>query len=296
MAREDIALLEQMADLREQVRGMRREQTDAAVANALELIRSETRLAVLRSQISEKQAERQQLVRRIAVLAGLPAEQVRLRPRDPGARVEPAYLDAAALTDLAFLRRPDLRKALQEKEAAEHGVKAARAAQVPWLEYVEGSYEGETGHATSSEEFVAGSERSNEDETEWQARVAVTLPVFNWLGDEVRLSRTRLAAAEARAQGLYDTIRREVEGVLEDYRSVRSERERVVAESKRLCDSMTAQIDALASETAVRREDVLAAREELVAYVRVCMKVEREYMRLTDYLETVSGGSLAPAQ
>lgn len=295
MAREEVALLEQMAGLREQVRGIRREQTDAAVANALELIRAETRLAVLRSEISEKQAVLKQFIRRIAVLAGLPAEQVRLRPRDPEMPVEPACLDAVALTDLAFLRRPDLQKALHEKEAAEHGVKAAHAAQIPWFEYLEGSYETEEGRARADEEFTAGSERSKKDESEWQARVAVTLPIFNWLGDEVRLNRTRLAAAEARAQGLYDTIRREVEGVLEDYRSVRDERERVVAERKRLSVAMTAQVDALANESTVRREDVLAAREELVGYVRVCMKVEREYLRLTDYLETVSGGPLAPA-
>jgi len=30
--------------------------------------------------------------------------------------------------------------------------------------------------------------------------------------------------------------------------------------------------------------------------VRVCIRAERECLRLTQYLETVSGGSLAPAQ
>ena len=124
-------------------------------------------------------------------------------------------------------------------------------------------------------------------------RVAVTIPVFNWLGDEVKLSRTQLAAAEARLQGLYETIRAEIDGVLEDYRSAHAERDRLAGECERLCQTMTARIDALAHEPTIKREDVLAAREELIAYRRVCLKAEREWLLMTQYLETVSGGSLA---
>ena len=291
MLREDIGMLEQMAGLRKQMRTARTEQTDAGVASALELIRAETRLAMLDSEIHEKQTARQQIVRRIAVLAGVPAEQVRLRPPDFDRQVDSAYLDAAVLTDLAFLRRPDLQRALHQKDAAEHGLKAAQAGQIPWFEYVDGVYEGETAHTSSSE-----AAQKHQDMTEWQARVAVTLPVFSWLGDEVRLNRAQLAAAEERVQGLYDKIRREVDGVLEDYRIVRAERDRVAAENKRLRETMTARIDALADEATVRREDVFAAREELIGYMRVCMKAERECLRLTQYLETVSGGSLASAR
>ena len=220
MLREDIGMLEQMAGLRKQMRNARTEQT---------------------------------------VLAGVPAEQVRLRPPDFDRQVDSAYLDAAVLTDLAFLRRPDLQRALHQKDAAEHGLKAAQAGQIPWFEYVDGVYEGETAHTSSSE-----AAQKHQDMTEWQARVAVTLPVFSWLGDEVRLNRAQLAAAEERVQGLYDKIRREVDGVLEDYRIVRAERDRVAAENKRLRETMTARIDALADEATVRREDVFAAREELI--------------------------------
>jgi outer membrane protein TolC len=292
MVREESALLEQMVGLREQACGIRREQSEAGVVSALELIRTETRLASLRAEIREKQASRQQLLRQIAVLARIPVEQVRLRPTDFKQQVNTNYLTEAALTDLAFLRRPDLARAQCQKEAAAYSLSAAKAGLIPWLEYVEGSYESEQVNANSYEQYYTGFDTTRQDATEWQMRAAVTVPIFNWLGDEVRLTRKQLAAAETREQGLYERIRREVCGVLEDYQSVRAEREQVAGESECLRKTMTERIDALASEPTVRREDVLAAREELLGYVRVCMKVEREHLRLAQYLETVSGGSL----
>lgn len=291
-ARGEIALLEQMAGFREQARDFRKAQSEAGVADALELIRAETRLAALSSEIREKQTARQQVLRRIAVLTGVPAGQLRLRPPDFERRLRSEYLDGAALTDLAFMRRPDLTRSQYEKEAAEHKVKAAQAGQIPWFEYVEATYADETGSSATYEQDASRHDTSNMNRAEWQVRVAVTLPVFTWLGDEVKLSRTQLAAAKERMTGLYETIRAEVGGVLEDYRSARAERDRLADEYRRLQGALTRRIDALANEPAVKREDVLAAREELTAYQRISMKAERECLRLELYLETVSGGTL----
>ena len=292
MAREEIVLLEQMAGFCEQARDFRKEQSEAGVSGALELIRAETRVASLRSEIREKQTARQQLLRRIALLTDLPAGQIQLCPPDFERRLRSEYLDKAALTALAFMRRPDLTRLQHEKEAAEHKVKASQAGEIPWFEYVEATYENEQGTSTSFEQGDSGSDTSYKEEVEWQARVAVTLPVFNWLGDEVKLARTQLAAATARVDGLYETIRAEVGGVLEDYQAARAERDSLTGEYRRLQATMTSRIDTLANEATVRREDVLAAREELIAYQRICMKAERECLRLEQYLETVSGGSL----
>jgi outer membrane protein TolC len=291
-ARGELDLLEQMAGLRTQARDFRKAQAESKVADALALIRAETQLAALRYEIREKQTARQQVLRRIAVLTGLPVEQLRLRPPDFERRMRPECLNRAALTDLAFVRRPDLMRVQYEKEAAEHKVKAAEAGQIPWFEYVEGTFEQEDRISNSYEMDVSGHDASYREESEWQMRVAMTLPVFNWLGDEVKLSRTHLAAAKAREAGLYETICAEVSGVLEDYQAARAERERLADEYRRLQGSMTAKIDALANEAAVKREDVLAAREELISYQRICLKAERECLRMQQYLETVSGGAL----
>lgn len=293
LLREETALLEQMAEIRDQLRAVRHEQAEAGVTSPLDLIRAETRVASLRSEIREKQTARQQLVRRIAVLAGICAEQVILRPRSAVSNaVAEAFLEPSVLTDMAFLRRPDLVRAEREKEAAEHGLKAAKAGQIPWFEYIEGVYEEEDARAYSYEGNFSGRDRTTQNETEWQVRLAVTVPVFNWLGDEIKLTRAQLAAAETRVCGLYEMIRLEVGGVLEDYRAARGERDRLMSERERLCKTMTVRIDALAQEPTVKREEVLAAREELVAYQRICLKAESECLYMAQYLETVSGGPL----
>ncbi len=292
IARREIELLQQTQALREQVCSLRREQTEAGMASGLQLIRAEARLAALRTDISERQTARQQLLRRIATLSGVPVDQLRLRPGDAAQPVKTEYLDESALTELALLRRPDLARAQRERDAATFAVRAARAGQIPWFEFVEAQYEQEDADDFSFDQSVSGYDRANSEETAWRLRVALTLPVFNWLGDELRLTRAELSASEARVHGLHNQIRAEVAGVLQDYRVARAEHERIAAERDRLIADFSARIDALADEPTVKREEVFAAREELIDYLRTCLKAEAEFQRLTQYLETVSGGPL----
>ncbi len=292
LLREEVDLLERMAKVRAKLRDLRREQSEAGVTSPLDLIRAETKLASQRSELFGKRMARQQLVRRIAVLAGVSAEGLRLRPRATDRLPVPAHLDAAALTDLAFMRRPDLARLEQEKEAAEHALRAARAGQIPWFEYIEGSVEDTHGDIYSREELLTGRDHTKRDETEWQVRIAMTLPVFNWLGDEIRLTRTQLAAAEARVRGQYDLVRSEVSGVLEDYRAAQAEWSRLNDEGERLRTEMYARVESLAREPTIKREEVLATHEELLAFQRTCLKAERECLFIEQCLETVSGGAL----
>ena len=296
LLREEVELLERMAAIREKLRDLRREQSEAGVTSPLDLIRAETKLASQRSELFGKRMARQQLMRRIAVLAGVPAEGLRLRPRTQNRTPAAERLDAAALTDLAFMRRPDLARLEQEKEAAAHALRAARAGQIPWFEYVEGSFEDTRGDIYDYEEHFTGRDHTTRDETEWQVRVAMSLPVFNWLGDEIRLTRTQLAAAEARVSGQYERVRSEVGGVLEDYRAAQTEWTRLNGESERLRTEMHARIEGLAQEPTIKREEVLAAHEELLAFQRVCLKAERECLFMEQCLETVSGGALPEEQ
>jgi outer membrane protein TolC len=292
LLREETDLLEQMAKLREALRDVRREQSEAGVTRPLDLIRAETQLAALRTELSGKRMARQQLVRSIAVLAGVPAQGFKLCPRTALRPPAPAGLDPAALTDLAFARRPDLARLQHEKTAAEYAVKAARAGQLPWFEYVESTYENEKAETDAYEAYSTGHDRTTRNETEWQVRIAMTVPVFNWLGDELKLTRAQLAAAEARAQGQYEKVRAEVGGVLEDYLAASAEWARLSGEGDSLRAALRARLDILAQEPAVQRGDVLEMREELLAYRRVCLKAERECLFIEQCLETVSGGPL----
>lgn len=293
LLREEAELLEQAAEVRARTEAVRREQAEAGVVSELELIRAEARRAAARVEIGERQAARQRVLRQVAVLAGVPAEGLRLRPRERADLPQVEGVEASALTELAFLRRPDLLRAGREREAAAAGVGAARAGQIPWFEYVEGSYENEEMRGTSFSQGVTGHERSSRDEDEWQVRVAVTLPVFSWAGHEVRVARERQAAAEVRLAGLRERVGREVGGLLEDYRAARAACDEMTAERDRTVAALEARIGGLEGERSVRREDVLEARGELVKYLLVCLKAERACLRLGQELESVCGGPLA---
>lgn len=289
--REEIELLERGAALRQELRDVRNEQVEAGVTTPLDLIRAETKLAATRFEINGKRTARQQLVRRIAVLAGVPAEGLKLRAK-AASRPAASALNPATLTELAFMRRPDLARMEREKDAAEHAVRAARAGQIPWFEYVEGTYADEKAERDSYEQHYTGHDRTTRKETEWEVRVAVTVPIFNWLGDEIKMTRAQLAAARARMDGQHEIVQAEVGGVLEDYLVASAEWERLANEGERLRETMTARLDALAQEPTVKRDEMLEAREELLSYQRVCLKAERECLFMAQCLETVSGGAL----
>ncbi len=293
--REEIGVLEQIEAFRTQLRDIRSRQAAAGVAGALDLIRTVTRAAAIRSDLREKEAEHRQLVRRISLLADVPAEQIRLRPPAAENLPDAAVWAPGELVDLALSWRPDLARAEREQDAARHAVAAAKAGLLPWFDYVEGSYEGESTRSTAYEDYTTGYDAIDQDSTEWQLRLAVNIPIFAWDGKGVRLAQARLAAGAARAQALRAQIRTEIAGVRKDYLRACAERDRLAAECQQVRDVMTAKIDALAQESAVKQEDLLAAREEIADYGRILLRADLECRRLALELESVVGGPLAPA-
>lgn len=291
----EIDLLGQIVDLRTQVRDIRSRQAAAGVAHALDLVGAVARAAAIRTDLREKEAEHRRILRQIAILADVPAEQIRLQPPAAAALPDAAAWGPEALADLALARRPDLARREREQAAAAHGVRAAQAGLLPWFDYVEGTYAGESAQAEAFEDYTTGFDQTDRETTEWQLRFAVNIPVFGWDGKEVRLSRAQLAAAAARTGSLRAQIRAEVAGVREDYLRACAERARLADESRQVQAVMAAKIAALARETSVPPEDLLAAREDVVAYTRVLLQADRECLRLAQWLETVAGGPLAPA-
>ena len=289
--REELDLLERIATFRTQARDIRSRQAAAAVAGALDLIEAVTRAAEIREEIRGKEEEHRRLVRRIALLADVPAEGIRLRP--PAAEFLPAAgWEVEALVDLAMERRPDLARARHDRTAATHGLRAAQAGLLPWFDYVEGSYAGESTQGAAYEDGTTGYDTTDQDRAEWQLRLAVNIPIFDWDGKEVRLSRARLSAADARLQTLHARIRAEIAGVLDAYARACAARARLADENRKARALMDAKIDALAQEPTVPPEDLLEAREAVADYARILLRADRECRRLAQELETVTGGPL----
>lgn len=254
-------------------------------------IQAETKKEQLASELVSKRAECRQLRRQIAQLAGVSTDGLRIVEASAPL---PSYgaLDPAALTDLAFLRRPDLLEAREQKSAAEYSVEAAKATGIPWFDFVDGTYQNRETVSKNYSSNEAGFDRSSEDRDEWRLRFGITIPVFTWMGDGVKLSREQVAAAETRVQGLYDSVRAEVYGALEDYQAAAAEHERLSQSSDAFCKRMEERISAMEKDGTAPQDELLKSREELVEFRRVCLKTAEAWKRQLLFLETVSGGSL----
>jgi outer membrane protein TolC len=292
---EEIRLLERVAELRVGIRDARKRQAEAGTANALDLIEAVARVAAIRSDLRDKVYEQRRVRRQIALLADVPVDAVRLRAMSAEPLPAADGWRAEDLADFALTRRPDLARALRERDAAEHGVGSARAARLPWLDYVEGSYAGESAQFLAYEDYRTGYGTTDRDSAEWQVNVAVSVPVFGWDGKDVRLASARLAAADARARALRDDIRAQVAGALEDYAHARAERDRIADESRQVLAVVEPRLAALADETALKPEDVLATREAVAAYDLRAFRGELRCRRLAQNLESIVGAPLAPA-
>jgi outer membrane protein TolC len=288
----DIVLLGQLGALRAEMQKFREDQAEAGVGRSpLGAIQAETKKEQLAGELLSKRAESRQLRRQIALLAGVKAEGLRLVDT-PSPSPSFALLDPASLADLAFLRRPDLAEAREEKSAAEYTVNAAKAGNIPWFDFAEGTYQNRDTVSKEYSSSVNGYDRTTEDSDEWRLRLGITIPLFTWMGDSVKFSRLQLEAAETRAQGLYESVRGEIYGVLEDYKAVAAEYARLTESGDAFCKKMEERIAEMEKGGAAPQDEILKAREELVEYRRVCLKNADAWQRQLLLLETVSGGSL----
>ena len=235
--------------------------------------------------------------REIAFLAGIPDRELEIRytpPEPPSTNV--AF--AAALADMAFARRPDLVGALAELESARANVGAAKAAHVPWFDFVEGSYS----HSSGSERDWGSYKysgidwrdrgRKHDREDDWQIRAAITLPVFTWFGSSVKMSRLVEDAADVRVQGLRSAIKNEVECALDDFRASDARYARISKEGIDFLKKMEARLAEFAQSVAVRPDDVCRAQIELLDYRSFKDEAEFDWVKRILMLETVSGGPL----
>ncbi|MGN0846115.1 MAG: TolC family protein [Kiritimatiellia bacterium] len=259
-------------------------------------------LDALRAEIAREQAllklsETEQALRavrqQITFLAGVREDELRIRYTPP----EPPSTNAtyaAVLVETAFARRPDLAGALADFEAARSGVGAAKAAHMPWFDFVEGSYTHQTssGEDWGTERGVMTRRHKSGREDDWQIRVALSVPIFTWLGDSVRQSRLVADAADARVQSLRLAIQGEVESAFAFYRTADARFTRLSDDGCAFLKRMEGRLADYARTPSVQTEDVERARLELVAYRRLKNRAECEWVRGVLQLESVSGGPL----
>lgn len=291
LRREELALVETIRNVNAArlERGVAKSPLDALKA---EIARERTLL-----QIEETVQMRARTRAQIAFLAGVPERGLRIRYTPP----EPPPTNAvygAVLVETAFARRPDLARALAEYEAAQAGVGAAKAAHIPWFDFVEGSY----AHQTSDEVNWGGEKidgvryarrgRSRGHDDDWQVRLAMTVPLFTWFGDSVKRSKLVVEAADVRVQALRAAIENEIGTALAAFRAADARFVHLSDEGSAFLAKMERRLETCAAEATIPPEEVARARLELLGYRRMKALSERDWIRGILLLESVSGGVL----
>ena len=276
---------------------LERRMKEGVVKSPLDSVKAEIARERASARADEAAQERRQIRREIAFLVGIPERELEIRytpPEPPSTNV--AF--AAALADMAFARRPDLVGALAELESARANVGAAKAAHVPWFDFVEGSYSHSSGSERDWGSYkYAGMEwrdrgRKHDREDDWQIRAAITLPVFTWFGSSVKMSRLVEDAADVRVQGLRAAIKNEVECALDDFRASDVRYARISKDGIAFLKKMEARLSEFAQSAAVKPDDVCRAQIELLDYRSFKDEAEFDWVRHILMLETVSGGPL----
>lgn len=274
-----------------------RRMKQGVIKSPLDAVKAEIAHERALAQAEEAARERRLVRREIAFLAGIPERWLEIRyspPEPPGTNV--AF--AAALSEMAFARRPDLVGALAELESARAGVGAAKAARLPWFDFVEGSYAHSSGIERDWASYKYGGiewpdrGRKRDRADDWQIRAAISLPVFTWFGGSVKMSRLVADAADVRVQGLRAAIGNEVECALDGFRVSDARFARVSRSAAAFLKKMESRLSEFAQSAAVKPDDVCRAQIELLDYRSFKDEAEFDWIRSILLLETVSGGPL----
>lgn len=268
------------------------ERENRVAKSPLDAISVETQYRLGMMRLADLERSASGLKRTIARLAGVPAEGFEIS--DSCASLpDPSLLDADELAEIAFARRPDLAGAIAERDAAEAGVGAAKAAYIPWFRFVEGSYrrgvdrDGYDEFATDGNMTYSRGRNKSED---WSVELAINIPIFTWCGNSVKISRQIRDCAEERVFSLYDDVRAEIRSAIDSYRLACSRGD--TGSDERFVEDVSKQIEDYAKSEAMLESESEKSRQALIDYQLLCNDVQSEKVEAALRLESVLGGPI----
>ncbi len=262
--------------------------TSNGYAVPLKVLKAEVKLAEIELKLAQAENEHRNLIYQLALLTGLEVGQIQLQPLDAQRLTEPDSLSVDELTAFAVLSRPDIRRIQSEIQLARSELRTARARNIPWFDFVEGSYRQSDADSITHEDRSRS--YSNEEGEEWTIRTAINIPLFTWQGDEVNLANATLNAALFEEVIIHSAIRSEVRNGVENYRAACSDRLRQEERVGNRLKTLTQKLREIESSNTVIATDVLELEAQFDSYQQsvrenfyICLKLKLE-------LESVVGG------
>jgi len=262
--------------------------TKNGYAEPLKVIKAEIQLAEIELKLSQKVSEHRNRIYRLALLTGLPTEQLVLQSLDSQELYSPDTLGIDALTAFATLCRPDLKRIRNEIDLARTEIKIAEAKMIPWFDYAEGAYK--DSNADSTKYGDSGRSYTDEDGDEWSIRTGINIPVFSWMGDEVSLAKATFNEAQFQEIILLRSIREEIQAGVLNYNEAFDSKVQFEEKVNKRIREFEKQINELDSANTIITPDILSLREQLNSYRQNVRENFYQCLQLKMDLESLVGG------
>jgi outer membrane protein TolC len=175
---------------------------DARVATSADVLSLDLQRLRLKAAIQQKRLAAQAARRSLHVLTQIPDGLLKLDPTPPDWQaVLATFADKPKLIETALARSAELAVAQAAYDRARATLDTAKARQIPWFAYVQ------AGYRTSD---------SGSSSDELRTRLAINLPVFEWMSSEKKMAEAEMEAAVLRAEGIRQRILNETLGHLDN--------------------------------------------------------------------------------
>jgi outer membrane protein TolC len=258
----------------------REEQGHATAQNVLVAARKYIEALAGREQMSrDYESARQEL----AMLIAVPAASMRID-------IDSATLfstnlvqkNLSSLESIVSQRRKNLVALRQEAARSLHFEE--RSEMIPWLEHVEVSYGG--GDAAEGD--------SKRESSEWRVDVALSLPIFEWIGKNKGLSvrQAEYEQAESRESRVKKRTYAQFRGQLDAVRSLQKSRRRYTRETKPVLAKMQQVLKNLEGDAGLAPEELSRVHEQILKTKRLEIRSAYEYQQALLALESILGGPI----
>lgn len=303
---EDVQAVEKMVALHAEALKLSQQNADTGSGNVQDVMMTSRRYLEALATKAKGQRDLQTAHSALASLVNLPAEKIRL----PKLLSEMAKIPAISISQLeqnAIRSRADLAALFWRTKAAEAAWKESQAADIPWFNYIEASFDKSesTEHETAAgygENFYSGrlsvessDARGRGDRDEWAVEASVNVPLFSWMNHDTDVRRAQYKLARTCQTEATKRLGREIAGAFESLKSLQAEWKQYRETTTPLIKKMESVLSEMDKSGTIAPSEIARLRAEILQALLVGPRLTYESTLAVINLEQSLGTTILEA-
>jgi len=238
--------------------------------------------------------------RRLAALIGVSADQLALaNPADTKKTPDLKTLSLSQLQQETIARRADVWALRWRCSAAKEAYREARAARIPWFNFVQfscatGEQSAENGDSLGPAPIGGGSGYDRTDTLTWRIDTGISIPLFGWKNNTPELRRAEYEQVKTQLAETVKTIYQTVKDSLNAVHSLGELQSKYEAESEPVIRDMKTVLNSLNKETGMSPDEIQKLREQILKLQRLKLEQDHEFRLAVVNLGEALGVWLVP--